>query len=98
MTNNIFKNNYFAVLVSECRPRCRSNNSPGAGLEFAKPGPELQFQGPQKVARSDLDQTLDSLGRQRRKIMCLAWLGILGNNDLKSIAFRTGQGLMVIYY
>ena len=34
---------------------------PGPGLENSGPGPEVRVQGPQKVARPDLDRTLDSL-------------------------------------
>ena len=57
MTNNFFG--------SESGPGLdlgsRSNTGPGPGPEFAGPGPEVWVRGLQKVARPDLDQTVDSL-------------------------------------
>jgi WD40 repeat protein len=40
---------------------------------------------------------LEDPGKRWGQITCVAWLGNLGNDDLKPIAFRTGRGLMVIY-
>ena len=40
---------------------------------------------------------LEDPGRRWGQITCLTWLGHLGNEDLKPIAFGTGRGLMVIY-
>src|SRR6202522_2751124 len=47
--------------MSSCGSRSRSNTGPGPGPENSGPGPEVRVHGPQKVARPDLDRTLDSL-------------------------------------